>query len=148
MRDNEKTWVCDPVLWLPDRSKWIGLECKCCVDQKVEKDKNGVEKWKILEKRFRDCGECVLACTNECGTKFGCTEKCIIKKCEFHRDPTNCPKCKEVNYKCEKLLEAGRLGKPKDVHECVEAMGKIDISLVRDGRGRNVLHYACQNGNV
>ena len=79
VREEEKSWVCEPCLYLPPRDEWIDL------------------------KKHPECSE---------------------------------------------LLTAVRSGSPQDIHEAVEAVGGTDISLIRDHRGRCVMHYAAQNGNV
>lgn len=46
------------------------------------------------------------------------------------------------------LLWTVRHGTPQQVHDAVIGCGKLDISRIRDHRGRCVLHYASQKGNV
>ncbi len=48
----------------------------------------------------------------------------------------------------EKLLTMARQGNPREIHQMVNKMGNIDISMVRDNKGRTVMHYAAQTGNV
>eukprot|EP00392_Amoebophrya_sp_AT5.2_P010077 g10130.t1 len=79
VRAKEKTWVCEPCLYLPPRSQWI------------------------------------------------------------HADE---------NEAAWNLLDMVRNGTPQEIHMAVQRCGSMDIALIRDKRGRCVMHFAAQKGNV
>ncbi|CAD7952997.1 unnamed protein product [Amoebophrya sp. A120] len=79
VRPEQKTWVCQPCLYLPPKDQWIDLDAH-------------PEAWQ--------------------------------------------------------LLSTVRIGTPQQIHDAIRRCKKLSIGLIRDKRGRCVMHYAAQKGNV
>ncbi|CAD7942453.1 unnamed protein product [Amoebophrya sp. A25] len=55
----------------------------------------------------------------------------------------------DTNPAARELLSTVRWGTPQEIHDAVLRVGQsVDIGNIRDRRGRGVLHYAVQKGNV